>query len=782
MVSAGLFFWFLRFVARLHLHCVRQFAKGAEMGDPKKDEYELFASCLAGLEKALADELKSLGVARTRPLGGGVAFFCRDVASVLRVCLWSRLASRVTLVIGRVNASSADLLYAGVRGLPWEEVVARGASMAVRAHGANDQLRNTKFTALKVKDAVCDRLREVRGLRPDVDAQDPDILLEVRIREGRATVSFDLSGEALYRRSYLAPDAGEGAALSCGAAAGLLALAHWDQTVREGGGLFDPLCDDGVLACEAASAACDLAPGLLRAHWGFFGWTRYEEDVWNALLDEADERFECGLAEGARVVAFCPSRFALSHAKRLFKRAGLQEAVRAECSESARAADVKALMGRMGGAAAANMLVAGMLQARGASSEAQLASSAEALVAACFAAPEGARFAAAGNVDGVRARFGVEPQVSAELGRGRVAMQAVVFDELPQAVHAVSLPDAAGGAERVLQMCDAGSGQFAARLRKNAKERRKWARREGISCYRVYDADLPDYNVAIDVYEGAGEAEGALQVHVAEYQAPSSVSAEKAQRRFEDVLVLAPAVLGASPDCTFSKVRRREKGGSQYRDAGRQSYVTQTAEDGYLFEVDLAGYLDTGLFLDHRLTRRLVGDHAKGARFLNLFAYTGSATVHAAGAGAVETTTVDLSPTYLDWARRNMELNGFTGAEHSFVRCDAMTFITETRRRPLRYDLIFVDPPTFSNSKAMGTRTWDVQRDHVELLIGVSRLLTPGGVAIFSCNLRTFKMDEATLAKYGVVVRDVTEQTIPHDFERNPKIHQCYLVARSRQA
>lgn len=286
--------------------------------------------------------------------------------------------------------------------------------------------------------------------------------------------------------------------------------------------------------------------------------------------------------------------------------------------------------------------------------------------------------------------------------------------------------------------------------------------------------------MAIDVYEGAGQASGATYLHVAEYQAPSSVDAARAQCRFEDVLALAPEVLGVSADRVFSKVRRREKGGGQYRDAGRQSFVTWTQEDGYLFELDLSGYLDTGLFLDHRLTRELVGKHAKGARFLNLFAYTGSATVHAAGAGAVETTTVDLSQTYLDWARRNMELNGFSGPEHAFVRSDVMTFVTETRRRPLRYDLIFVDPPTFSNSKAMGTRTWDVQRDHVELLIGVSRLLAPGGVAIFSCNLRTFKMDETSLAKYGVAVKDITGQTIPHDFERNPKIHQCYLVARAR--
>ncbi|MBQ3106327.1 MAG: class I SAM-dependent methyltransferase, partial [Eggerthellaceae bacterium] len=334
-------------------------------------------------------------------------------------------------------------------------------------------------------------------------------------------------------------------------------------------------------------------------------------------------------------------------------------------------------------------------------------------------------------------------------------------------------------AEHRVEVHDAASEQFASRLRKMAKERRKWARREEVQCYRVYDSDLPEYAVAIDIYEGAGESAGKTFVHVAEYQAPSSVDAVKARRRFEDVLAIVPAALGVRPDHVFSKVRRREKGGGQYRDAGRRSYVAYTAEGGCLFEVDLSGYLDTGLFLDHRSTRLMVGERAAGKRFLNLFAYTGSATVHAANGGAVETTTVDLSQTYLDWARRNMELNGFSGERHSFVRGDVMEWITATRRQLLRYDLIFVDPPTFSNSKAMGTRTWDVQRDHVELLIGVSRLLTAGGEAVFSCNLRTFKPDMAALERYGVHLEDITAQTIPHDFERNPRIHKCYLLRRA---
>ncbi|MSA96259.1 bifunctional 23S rRNA (guanine(2069)-N(7))-methyltransferase RlmK/23S rRNA (guanine(2445)-N(2))-methyltransferase RlmL, partial [Gordonibacter urolithinfaciens] len=190
----------------------------------QQEKLEFFASCLAGLEAPLADELKALGIRSVRPLGGGVAFFC-DVRHALAACLWSRLASRIMLVVGRVDARLADLLFEDALELPWEDVIAPGASIAVSAHGMNDELRNTRFTALKVKDAVCDRLREARGERPNVDAEHPDAAIDVRVREKRATISLDLSGASLYRRTYLAPDDGAEAPLECALAAGLLALA-----------------------------------------------------------------------------------------------------------------------------------------------------------------------------------------------------------------------------------------------------------------------------------------------------------------------------------------------------------------------------------------------------------------------------------------------------------------------------------------------------------------------------------------------------------------------------
>ena len=344
----------------------------------------------------------------------------------------------------------------------------------------------------------------------------------------------------------------------------------------------------------------------------------------------------------------------------------------------------------------------------------------------------------------------------------------------------VTVFDVKANRERVIPVLEQTSEQFAARLKKNMKERRKWADRNFVTCYRVYDADLPDYAVAIDVYNGAEESRGETFLVIAEYQAPREIDHWRAANRLRDVLTLAPIVLGVDADKVFNRTRKQEKGGGQYRNAGApRSRKATVEENGCMFEVDFGTYLDTGLFLDQRITRGKVAELAVGKSFLNLFAYTGTATVHAAVAGAKSTLTVDLSQTYLAWAARNMELNGCDGPEHGFVRADVLQWIVRACREKPRFDLIFVDPPTFSNSKAMGKNTWSVQRDHVMLLSHVVRLLAPGGEAVFSCNLRNFKPDYEALAAAGVAMEDITAQTIPYDFARNPKIHCCFKVRRA---
>jgi 23S rRNA (guanine2445-N2)-methyltransferase / 23S rRNA (guanine2069-N7)-methyltransferase len=307
---------------------------------------------------------------------------------------------------------------------------------------------------------------------------------------------------------------------------------------------------------------------------------------------------------------------------------------------------------------------------------------------------------------------------------------------------------------------------FANRLHKNWKEMKKWAHRENIHCFRLYDADMPEYAMAIDVYE--------QWVHVQEYAPPKTVDAEKAASRLQDALMVIADVLQVSSKQIFLKVRKPQKGTQQYEKQNEMGQFYEVHEGPAIFLVNFRNYLDTGLFLDHRITRQMIQSLAKGRRFLNLFGYTGTASVYAAFGGAKTTTTVDLSNTYLAWAQRNLARNGFAGSAHELIQADCLAWLGQERRR---YDLIFLDPPTFSNSKRM-EGTLDIQRDQVSLIRATLNRLTPDGILLFSTNYQRFKMEMAALPE--VQMEDLTSLTLPKDFARSPKIHQVWKMSWNR--
>lgn len=306
------------------------------------------------------------------------------------------------------------------------------------------------------------------------------------------------------------------------------------------------------------------------------------------------------------------------------------------------------------------------------------------------------------------------------------------------------------------------------RLRKNSKQMKRWLKQEQIHCYRLYDADMPEYAVAVDVYEGENR-----WVHMQEYEAPKSVDPIKAQQRLDEAVKAVCDVLDINQKQLFLKVRRQQKGKSQYEKLAANKQFYKVVEAGHQFLVNFEDYLDTGLFLDHRITRRILGQMAENTSFLNLFAYTGSATVYAAVGGALKTMTVDMSNTYLDWAKCNMTLNHFDGAQHQFVQANCLEWL-DAAVGMHQYDLIFLDPPSFSASKRM-KQTFDVQRDHVALIQKTMKLLTPGGYLVFSNNLKRFKLDYEKLKNFNI--SDITKSTIPKDFERNQRIHQCFKIS-----
>jgi len=321
-------------------------------------------------------------------------------------------------------------------------------------------------------------------------------------------------------------------------------------------------------------------------------------------------------------------------------------------------------------------------------------------------------------------------------------------------------------------------GDFVNRLRKNERRFGRMARRQGVTCYRLYDADLPNYAFAIDLY-GA-------HAHVQEYAPPPEIEAARAQARLRAALRVLPEVLGIPPADVHLKVRQRQRGVTQYTRRSFEQRFVEVSEGDLRFLVNLTDFLDTGLFLSGRLVRRLIEQEATGQRFLNLFAYTAAATVAAGRGGAASTTSVDLSKTYLDWAKRNLKLNGIAtnGRRHRLLQANVLEWVAGPQDgsadAPGLYDLIYLDPPTFSNSKRMGQATFSVTRDHADLIRVVARrLLAPGGSILFAANARRFALEADALTRAGLVLRDLSRATLPLDFARSAHSHHVWRIARA---
>ncbi|HTK99130.1 MAG TPA: bifunctional 23S rRNA (guanine(2069)-N(7))-methyltransferase RlmK/23S rRNA (guanine(2445)-N(2))-methyltransferase RlmL, partial [Pseudomonadales bacterium] len=320
---------------------------------------------------------------------------------------------------------------------------------------------------------------------------------------------------------------------------------------------------------------------------------------------------------------------------------------------------------------------------------------------------------------------------------------------------------------------DAGIGDFSNRIRKNRKHLDRWAQRHDVACYRVYDADLPDYAFAVDLYRSSE----ATRLHVQEYAPPAGIDAAKAQLRRESVEAVLPELFGVDAAYVVMKTRERKRGAAQYDRQDTAAEFHAVTEGGCTLLVNLRDYLDTGLFLDHRPLRMRIQRESRGKRFLNLYSYTGAATVHALRGGASSSVSVDLSNTYLNWALRNLELNGRDLRDHRLIRADCKEWLAHAATHMERYDLILLDPPSFSNSKAT-EGVLDIQRDHVELIRACVDLLAADGTLYFSTNLRSFKLNESALA--GLECVNITAETIDEDFRRSPRIHRCWRIRASK--
>ena len=715
---------------------------------------KFFASCGKGLEYLLADELQAIGCTRATATVAGVNVE-GTLVDAQRAVMWSRLASRVLWPLAEFYCDDEDTLYRSIVAMPWATHLAPGRTLAVDARISGGVITHERYAAQRVKDAVVDSLRAETGARPDVDLEAPDLLLNLVLRKGRAVLSVDLGGGALHRRGWRRAQGD--APLKETLAAAVLMRGHWAQVHAEGGALLDPMCGSGTLLIEGASMAAGIAPGLRHGPRPPSRWSGVDASAWEALHADALERERSGRA--ALRPVFSGSDIdpaALRAARTNAEAAGFADVIAFEERQ------VAALrpMTQVRGLVACNppydarMVADGQLY-RGLGD------------ALRRIAPYWRASLLCGNAELARAT-GLRPQKVYQVFNGALECALLVADPVQPPLRAESTP----------RPLSPGAQMLANRLRKNLRASKSWRIREDVSCYRAYDADLPEYAAAIDVYTEADDPD-ATWLHVQEYAAPADIPEADVRRRFGEVLAAAREVFGVPRERVATKVRARGKGGSKYASAAttrRGEYIV-VREGAARLRVNLFDYLDTGLFLDHRPLRARIQREARGKRFLNLFCYTGAATVHAAVGGATATTSVDLSATYLGWAAENLRGNrvdgrSLGGSAHRMVQGDAIAWLEADRGE---YDLVFCDPPTFSNSARADD--FDMQREHVRMLRAAVARLSPGGVLYFSNNYRRFRLDEDAVADFATC-EDITAETIPPDFARNARIHRAWRLQR----
>lgn len=698
--------------------------------------YSLFASCPKGLEYLLEEELKALGLLVERVSPQGV-YGQASITVLYQLCLWSRLANRIQLILFSGQADNEQALHQLCLDFHWQTVFSHDKTIAIEFHGSSGKIRNTMYGAQLVKDGIVDHFRKLHLSRPNVDKANPQVLLHAYLKQGHLTVSLDLTGYSLHQRGYR-EKTGK-APIKENVAAALLMRAKWPELAAKGYTLHDPFCGSGTLVIEAAMMAARIAPGLIRHDQSLKHWAQHQEGLWEKLRNQALSQVK---PLTIKLTGADSDKKAIEYALQNAERAGVKPLV-----------DFK---------------VQGVQDSQPISSPGLIVTN----------PPYGERLSE------ITALVPVYQQLGAVLHERFHDWQVAVLTSSPILSKAIGLRSKKqytiyNGALECKLYCfeiteknelkgsmatalSSHAEMLVNRLKKNESHLSKWARKHHISSYRVYDADLPEYAFAIDKYND--------YVVLQEYKAPANIPAHKVEKRSLEVMQAIPLALGIDPSKMVVKQRQQQKGRSQYQKFDQTKKTMLVQEGAAKLKVNLYDYLDTGLFLDHRLMRLRFAELKPGTRFLNCFCYTATASVHAALAGAL-TTNVDLSNTYLAWAEENFKLNHIDLARHQFVQYDCLQWLKLCRDQ---FDVIFLDPPSFSNSKRM-TATLDIQRDHEELIDAAMKLLKPKGVLYFSTNFRQFKLSPMIEQRYQV--KDITKQTIDEDFKRNQRIHQCFSIS-----
>jgi 23S rRNA (guanine2445-N2)-methyltransferase / 23S rRNA (guanine2069-N7)-methyltransferase len=749
------------------------------IGDDQSLPYELIATAASGTEAIVKRELAALGYT-ARTTTPGRLLFRGDAAAVCRTNLWLRVAERILIRIGSFPAADFDALFEGTMALPWEQWLPGDAEFPVQGRSHRSQLSSVPACQRSVKRAIVERLRKAHGTGtlPETGAL---YSIEISLRDDVATLTLDTTGVGLHKRGYR-PLVGE-AQLRETLAAAMVQLSFW----RPGRVLADPFCGTGTIPIEAALIGRNIAPGMHR-QFACETWATFDAAQWRLAREEAQDAVRPALTE--RLLAYDINAETLSLARYHAQQAGVADDIHWQqrpFSELRAKAEYGCIITnppygeRMGDDREIIELYRTfpIVLRRLPTWSHYILSARPDLEDLVGQRATRRRKLYNGSIECTYYQFhGPRPprdvmERSAEEASHQSDDESIETSqsdeakfEHPSPIPLVNRPPertpAFGGLQ---ESATRQAEEFANRLRNRARHFRRWPMKRGITCFRLYERDVPDVPLVVDRY---GDA-----LHIAEFARPHDRSPAQHADWLDLMARTASTVLEVPRERVFLKFRDRQRGVDQYQRVDDRNARFVVNEGGLKFLVNLSDYVDTGLFLDHRNTRQMIRERAAGKQFLNLFGYTGSFTVYAVAGGAASTTTVDKSSTYTDWARENLELNGFAGVVHNIVRSDIRTFLDGLR--PVeKWDLAVVDPPTFSNTKGMEA-DWDVQRDHAALLAQLAAHIVTGGSVFFSTNFRRFKLDEAALGDYSI--RDITRQTIPEDF-RNERIHKCWLLTR----
>ncbi len=799
------------------------------------------ATSTAGLESVVSNELKKLGYSpRNSELGVGRTFFEGEFSDLIKANLWLRAAGKVLVVLAEFDVrDDFDVIFEAARAVPWEDWAPRDASFLVEGRTTRSTITSAPALQRTVKKAIVDRLSRVwnTSVLPETGAQ---YTVEISLLKDRATLTLDATGRGLHRRGYrllnaLAP-------LRETLASALVQLSTW----RPERPLIDPFCGSGTIPIEAAMIARNVAPGLNRT-FASEGWSCIPRDLWNQAREEARDLILPPLKE--KIYGSDVDSEVLKLARKHATAAGVDEDVAFFQKDFRDLTD-----SREYGCVVCNPPYGERIGELGA-----LRSLYESMPAVFSKLPTWSFFVITDWLDFEKV-VGREATRRRKLYNSRIECVYYQFlgpkppflsqrgsnddatTENTLATVAPSVPEESNEESAVVstepgvvpvfagldEYAEHQETEFGRCLTNRVRHLRRFPSR-GITCYRLYDRDLPEVPLAIDVFEGRW-------LHIAEYERPDGRTPGQHRLWLDKMVAKAAEVTQIAPENVFVKRRARQRGKSQYEKLDESGRVVRVREGGLTFLCNMTDYLDVGLFLDHRLTRDMVRREAKGRRFLNLFCYSGAFTCYAIDGGASSAVSVDLSPTYLDWAAANLEENEFASSGRNvdarFVKSDVVRFlraipiasaqnpdiarmIEETaadfsekyrsRRAPKEFDkrkkyfktsevasrgatrepdrsfgikrsdfeLCVCDPPTFSNSKSTDL-DWDVQRRHVELLRLLSTRMVPGGIVYFSNNNQRFKLDEENLADlYNI--REISNRTVPEEF-RNKRIHRCWRM------